>query len=469
MIAFKSATELVAMLRARQLSPRELYDEYQARIRRYNGELNAIVWQSSDAAGAAAAADPASALAGLPMTVKESNHLTGSPTTWGIPELRDQISREDSVVVGRMRAAGANVFGKTNVPRELADIQTYNEIYGVTNNPWDVGRTPGGSSGGAAAALAAGLTALEIGSDMGGSIRSPAHYCGVFGHKPTFRLIPSRGHSPTRSLTSPDIAVVGPLARSAADLDLALDILAAPDRLESGIRYELPRLDGRGLRDLRVAVWANDALAPVSRDCERGVTKVADVLRRAGATVDAGARPPMRADGRTLGQGLMFSALSIALPDPVYAGLKALARNLSSDTPGADMIRAQTMDHRNWLMLNEAREQLRWSWRDFFDDYDILLAPISSTAAFPHDHGPMDTRTVDVDGTPRPYFEQSFWAGLVGIAYLPSTVIPTGTNAAGLPIGIQIIGPEWGDRITIGVARLLEAEGFAFTPPPRFA
>ncbi len=404
------------------------------------------------------------------MTLKESNHMKGSPTTWGIPALRNQISQEDAVVVARLRTAGANMFGKTNVPLELGDFQSYNDIYGTTNNPWDQTRTPGGSSGGAAAALAAGLTALEIGSDIGGSIRNPAHYCGVFGHKPTYRLIPVRGHAPVPSLTSPDIAVVGPLARSAADLDLALDIVAAPDRLDSGIRYDLPRLGGRRLRDLRVAVWANDAMAPVSNDCERGVAKVADALRRAGATVNEDARPALPpGDLRTLGMNLLFSALSIAVPDPAFAELKAQSAKLTPDQPGAEMIRAQTMDHRTWLQLNETREQLRWAWRDFFDDYDILLAPISSTAAFPHDHGPFGSRTVDVNGTARPYFEQSFWAGLVGLPYLPSTVIPTGANAAGLPIGVQIIGPEYSDRITIGVARLLEAEGFAFVPPPGFA
>jgi amidase len=468
MIAFKSATELVAMLHDREVSPAELFDEYQARIRRFNGSLNAIVWQDPKGAANARVADAASRLAGLPMTVKESNQLKGSPTTWGIPELRNQISQEDAVAVARLRAAGANIFGKTNVPRELADFQSYNDIYGTTNNPWNQTRTPGGSSGGAAAALAAGLTALEMGSDIGGSIRNPAHYCGVFGHKPTYQLIPTRGHAPVQALTSPDILVVGPLARSAADLDMALDILALPDRLESGIRYELPRLAGRRLGDLKVAVWANDQVAPVSRDCERGVTKVADTLRRAGATVDSEARPAISAaDSRALTGELLFSALSIAIPDPLFADLKAQARNLG-DRPDADMIRAQTMDHRSWLRLNEARARLRWAWRDFFDQYDILLAPISSAAAFPHDHSPPGTRTLDIDGTRRPYWEQSFWAGLVGVAYLPSTVIPTGNNAAGLPIGVQIIGPEYGDRITIGVARLLEAEGFAFAPPPGF-
>jgi amidase len=293
----------------------------------------------------------------------------------------------------------------------------------------------------------------------------------VFGHKPTYRLIPARGHAPPGVLAEPEIAVVGPLARSAADLDMALDVLALPDRLETGLRYDLPRLDGRKLADLKVAIWANDDLAPVSRDVERGVVKVADALRRAGATVNADARPAFSAESSNATYGdLLFAYLSIALPDPVFAELKAQTLNLAPDDarPELATLRAQTMDHRRWIQMNEAREKLRWAWRNFFDEYDVLIAPIMATAAFPHDHGPMETRTIDVDGTPRPYFEQVFWAGLPGVAYLPATVIPTGNNSAGLPIGVQIIGPAYGDRITVGVARLLEAEGFAFTPPPAY-
>ena len=472
MLAFKSATELVAMLRDRQVSPAELYAEYQARIKRFNGKLNAIIWQDANAETTARNARTDTPLAGLPTTVKEAFDLTGSPTTWGMPELRNNIAKTDSVAVERLRAAGATLFGKTNVPLNLGDFQSYNVIYGTTDNPWLSGRTPGGSSGGSAAALAAGLTGLEMGSDIGGSIRNPAHYCGVFGHKPTYKLVPSRGHAPPGSIAEPEIAVVGPMARSAADLDLALDILAKPDRIESAIRYDLPRLDGRKLRDLKVGVWANDEIAPVSRDCERAVTKVADAIRRAGGTVNADARPAFTSrDSHAAYYNLVMSFLMAGTHDAAFAELKAQALNLApNDTSdAAQTLRAQTMDHRTYVQMNEARERLRWAWRNFFDEYDVMLAPIVSTGAFPHNHAPMETRTIDVDGTRRPYFEQIFWAGLVGVAYLPSTVIPTGTNAQGLPIGVQVIGPAYGDRITIGVARLLEAEGFAFAPPPAFA
>jgi amidase len=471
MLAFKSATELVAMLRDRQISAAELLAEYRSRVKRFDDKINSIIWQEPNVDSMVQGADPNSPLAGLPMTVKEAYGLAGSPTTWGVPELRNNITDTDSVVVARLRAAGATVFGKSNVPLFLGDFQSYNDIYGTTNNPWDHGRTPGGSSGGSAAALAAGLTALEMGSDIGGSIRNPAHYCGVFGHKPTYRLVPSRGHSPASVLTEYDIAVVGPMGRSAADLDLALDIVAGADRVDTGLRYDLPRLDGRTLRDLKVAVWPNDDVSPVSRDCEGAVVKVADALRRAGASVNFDARPAFTSkETHDIYMALLSSALATGLAEPMYEALKAQAASTSRDDQSEDArrVRAQTMDHRSWAALNNMREQLRWAWRDFFDRYDVLLAPIASTAAFPHDHEPMPRRTIDVDGSPRPYFEQLFWAGLAGVSFLPATAIPTGNNAAGLPIGIQIIGPAYGDRITIGVARLLEAEGFAFTPPPAY-
>jgi amidase len=472
MIAFKSATELVAMLRDGQINPTELLDEYQARIRRFNGALNAIIWHSPHAADTARRADRTTRLAGLPMTVKEAYDLTGSPTTWGVPELANNIAHDDAVAVARLRAAGAVIFAKTNVPLNLADHQSYNDIYGTTNNPWDLGRTPGGSSGGSAAALAAGLTALEMGSDIGGSIRNPAHFCGVFGHKPTYGLVPVRGHSPPGALSEPDIAVVGPLARSAADLELALDIVAGPDRLDPGVRYELPRLDGRGLKELRVAVWANDDVAPVSRDCEDAVCRVADTFKQAGARVDDAARPDFgSADAWHIYLSLLMSFIAGTLPEPMYAELVARAAQLAPDdlSEPAQMLRAQTLSHQQWLQMNFARDRLRWAWRRFFDDYDIVLAPIAPTAAFAHDHSPQESRTLDVDGVQRPYSEQLFWAGLFGVAQLPATAIPAGLNAAGLPVGVQIVGPAWGDRITIGAARLLEAEGFAFQPPPGYA
>jgi amidase len=464
---FDSATQLITRLRSGRLKARDLLEHYLDRVDRFNPAVNAVIWENrAEARRAADRADPASPLAGLPMTVKEAYDLTGSPTTWGIPELKSNISNTDAVVVERIRAAGGVIFGKTNVPLGLGDFQSYNAIYGTTNNPWDVTRVPGGSSGGSAAALAAGLCGLEMGSDIGGSIRNPSHFCGVFGHKPTFGLVPGRGHAPPGILSSVDIAVVGPMARSAADLDLALDIIAKPDVFDPP-RAELAAFGERRLKDLRIAVWANDPVAPVSKACRGAVERLAEACRKAGARVDDKARPAFdSAASHDLYRNLLQAALAASLPPPVYEEQKRLAASTEASAE-VELARAQTADHRTWIMNNEGREKLRWAWHAFFQDYDVVLAPVTLTPAFPHDHSPNASRTIEVDNESRDYWSQVFWAGLTGVSYLPSTVIPAGQGEP-LPVGVQIVGPAWGDRTTIGVARLLEAEGFAFVPPPGY-
>ena len=240
-IHYQSATELMTRLDAREVGARELLEHFLDRVERHNQAINAIIWQDADRARAEAnasdrrraAGEATGPLDGLPVTVKESFDLTGSPTTWGVPEYRDNIADTDSAVVEKYRAAGAVVFGKTNVPLMLSDWQSFNSLHGTCSNPWDLTRTPGGSSGGSAAALAAGLTGLDAGSDIGASIRNPAHYCGVFGHKPTWEIVSGRGQALPGDHAPTDIAVVGPLARSASDLKLALGLLAGangPDR-----------------------------------------------------------------------------------------------------------------------------------------------------------------------------------------------------------------------------------------------
>jgi amidase len=264
-VHFQSATAIARAIRDGELSARGALEHFLDRVDRLNAPLNAIIHQVRDQARARAdAADRARAsgaplgpLHGVPMTIKESYQLAGAPTTFGVPEMRDNVTGSDALAVQRLTAAGANVFGKTNVPLRLADFQSYNAIYGTTNNPWNLERTPGGSSGGSAAALAAGLTGLEIGSDIGGSIRNPAHFCGVFGHKPTWGLAPPRGHGLDDSVSPTDIAVIGPLARSAFDLEAALRVMAGPDEIETaGLTIALPTLEG-ALSSVRVGVWAS--------------------------------------------------------------------------------------------------------------------------------------------------------------------------------------------------------------------
>ena len=476
---FASATDLARLIKAREISSVELLEHYFRRVDAHNGPINAVIAQNREEALASAkAVDAALArgedwgpLHGVPTTVKESYDVAGYNTTWGIVEMKNNLARQDALAIRRLKGAGAVIFGKTNVPLRLADFQSYNDIYGTTNNPWDKGRTPGGSSGGSAAALAAGLTGLEAGSDIGGSIRNPAHFCGVFGHKPTWNLLPPRGHAMPGVLTPADISVIGPLARSARDLETALLVMAGPDEIQSrGYTLALRRL-GKPVSALRVAVWSDDPVAPVSKAVRGRVEAVAQALRDAGATVDESARPEFssRASHATF-QFLLQATMSSRIPDADFDSLRQAVAGLADDDSSdrANTLRAQAASFRDWSRHNEARTHMRWAWHEFFNRYDILLTPIMPTSAFPHDHRPFGQRTIDVDGVKRPYFEQVFWAGLAGVSYLPATIIPTGPDAQGLPIGVQIIGPEYGDLATIEVAQILEQRGFAFRSPPGY-
>ncbi len=477
---FRSASELVSDIQSRRISSRELLELYLARVDRFNPAINAVIAEQREHARARAdAADAALArgeswgpLHGLPMTVKESFNIKGLPTTWGHPAMRSNIAAEDALCIQRLTAAGAIVFGKTNVPMDLADFQSYNEVYGVTGNPWDVTRTPGGSSGGAAAALAAGLTGLEMGSDIGGSIRNPAHFCGVFGHKPSWNIVPMRGHSLRATRTPVDISVVGPLARSAADLELVMRLVAEPDALDAaGVSFKLPALT-KPVSALRVGVWSTDELCPSSAEVRARVEAVAQTLAAAGAQVDAAARPTFdAAHSHTVFFNLLHAAFASRAPKAAYDKLVAKANALAAhDTSErARVLRAQTLRVHDWAPLNEARAGLRWAWHDFFKDFDFMVTPIMPISAFPHDHGSSGGRQIQIDGKPFPYFDQTFWAGLVGVAMLPATIIPTGPDANGLPIGVQIIGPMHGDLQTIGLAQHLERMGFAFQAPPGVA
>jgi amidase len=478
-LSFASANDLVRLIKRREISSVELLEHYFARIDRLNAPINAVIAEDRQAARARARdADAALArgedwgpLHGLPMTVKESYDVAGYRTTWGIPAMKDNVARSDALAIQRLKHAGAVIFGKTNVPLRLADFQSYNDIYGTTNNPWQTGRTPGGSSGGSAAALAAGLVGLETGSDIGGSIRNPAHFCGVFGHKPTWNLLPPRGHAMPGVLAPSDISVIGPLARSARDLETAVLVMAGPDEIAShGLTLTLPRL-AKPVSALNVAVWSDDPVCPVSRAVRERVETAAAALSAAGANVDAEARPDFTAAAsHETFQFLLQATMTARIADDDYAALQRQVAELDSDDTSfrARTLRAQAASFREWYRHNEIRTHLRWAWHAFFERFDVLLTPIMPTSAFPHDHGPFGARTVDVDGVERPYFEQVFWAGLAGVSLLPATIVPTGPDANGLPIGIQIVGPEYGDLTTIAVAELLEQAGFAFKAPPGY-
>ena len=476
--AFASATELARRIDKKEIGCVELLNFYFDRVDRFNPALNAIVVQmreralerAKEADAALARGESWGPLHGVPMTVKESYDVAGTPTTWGAPHLKENIAEQDALSIKRLKAAGVVIFGKTNVPLMLSDFQSYNEVYGTTNNPWDTERGPGGSSGGSAAALAAGLTGIETGSDIGGSIRNPAHFCGVFGHKPTWNLLPPRGHAMPGVLSPSDISVIGPLARSADDLATAVRAMSGPDEIaRRGTAILLRELDRPASR-LRVAVWRDDAMAPVDAAVSAAVDAVAKALEGFGARVDDEARPVESEHSHTVYQSLLQATMSARLPEDRYQAILRQVEALPEDDQsiGVTIQRSQVARFRDWTANNEKRTHLRWQWHDFFSGFDIVLAPVMATPAFPHDHRPFGERTVTVNGEQVPYFDQVFWAGLASVAYLPATVVPAGPAPNGLPVGVQIIGPEYGDLVTIGVAQLLEREGFRFAAPPGY-
>ena len=483
MNAFESGLALAQRIRNGETSCVDALEFYLERARRIDEKLNAIVeYREEEARAEARELDAAlvrgeirGPLHGVPMTVKESYDIAGMRTTRGNTIWKDQVASEDALAVTRLKAAGVVIFGKTNVPLNLADFQSYNDIYGTTNNPWDEGRTAGGSSGGSAVSMAAGLAAVETGSDIGGSIRNPAHYNGVFGHKPTWGLLPPRGHAAPGVLAQSDLTVIGPITRSAADLEVLTMAMAGPDEIHAaGYQLALQPCPAASLGDLRVAVMISDDAAPVDSATRARVELVAETIRTAGGTVDTTARPDFDlAKAHDTYQTLLWSVMASRNPGDAYAELQAAAAELDpgDSSERARLLRAQTSTYRDYALANEERTQYRWAWHRFFKEWDVLIAPMMATAAFEHDHRPMGQRSIRVDNDERPYFEQLFWAGLAINSYLPATVIPTGGHPAsggGLPIGVQIIGPEFGDLKTLGVAKLLEAAGFGFTPPPGY-
>jgi amidase len=476
--AFWSATRLARALRAKKIGALELFDLYAARVRQHNRALNAIcVMDLEGGRKAARAADRAKGrkgpLHGLPMTVKESFDVAGWPTTWGLTEYKDNVARGDALAVRRLKRAGAVIFGKTNVPVLLADWQSFNPLYGTTNNPWDLTCTPGGSSGGAAAALAAGLTGLELGSDIGASIRNPAHYCGVYGHKPTWGICSSKGHALPGSAHPSDIAAIGPLARSAEDLQLALGLVAGPDEVDgAGWRLALSPSKLASFRGLRVAVMPSHPTAEVDASVSGAIERLAKALAKRGARVSDKARPGFDpAEAHRVYLALLRAATAARqLPHHV-----ALWEELSETRPREDpsyeaqAAHANVMRHKEWLGWSNRRHQMRLLWAEFFKEWDVLLCPPAATPAFPHNQdGERWERMMDVNGRPQPSTTQLFWAGYAGMCYLPATVAPIELSGGRLPVGVQIVGPQHGDLRTLEVARVLEKDYFAFTPPPGF-
>ena len=479
--AYRTATDLLQALTARQVSARELVDAAIARIEALDPRINAVVVRDFDRARAAAlAADAALArgerrpLLGLPMTVKEQFNVAGLPTTWGIEKFRNWRPEADALVVRRLKAAGAIILGKTNVPVALADWQSDNPVYGTTNNPWDVTRSPGGSSGGAAAALAAGFVPLELGSDLGGSLRCPAHFCGVLCHKSSLDLIPQRGSGYPATPPLPvrgDMSVIGPMARSAADLALELRAVAGPDELTDGIGYRLalppPRHDT--LAAFRVLVIDRHPLCPTAESVRSALDGLADRLATlgCGVTRSHSNMPDLARTTRNYVE-LLAAFFTADLSPEERVRTEAEAASLSPDNQSlsAAYLRGVTMTHAAWLRTSGNRDGLRARWQALFRDVDVILCPPMPTPAFPHDHTPHETRELDIDAKKVPYDDQVVWCAIATLCGLPATVAPIGHSERGLPIGVQIIGGYLDDQTTIAFAGLIERAFGGFAPPP---
>jgi amidase len=411
------------------------------------------------------------------MTAKESYNVAGLPTTWGLPEQKDFIPKQDAVSIARVKAAGGVILGKTNVPVSLGDWQSYNDIYGTTNNPFDLGRTPGGSSGGSSAALAAGFGALSLGSDIGGSLRAPAHYCGIYAHKPTFALVPARGHTVPPFPPLPferDLSVIGPMARGAADLKLLLDVIAGPDELEAGVAYRLalPAARHGNFKGFRVLVLDNHPLLPTAAGIRAAIETLAGQLTKAGANVvrDSPLLPDLAAASR-LYMRMLVSILAASYPPELYAEIAAKGATLDANDSSlaAERIRGVLLSHRDWVFADGGRSRLRAQWRELFKNFDAVICPIMPTPAFPHDHSPdQEQRHIVIDGKNFPYVDQLVWPGIATLPGLPATSIPVAISDDGLPIGLQIIGPWLEDRTPLKLAELIEREFGGFIPPPMF-
>lgn len=483
-LRYLSASACLALLQRGEVSSLELVDACITTIDAHDEPINAVVAKDYDRAREAArAADAArvdgralGALHGLPITVKDSLETAGLVTTSGSPSLRDHVPATDAVVVERALRAGAVVLGKTNLPIFAGDWQTYNEVYGRTNNPWDVGRTVGGSSGGSAAALAAGFVPLEIGSDIAGSIRTPAHYCGVYGHKPSHGIVPGRGHipGPPGTKAEPDLAVVGPMARTAGDLRLALDVLAGPDTLSAaGWRLELPPPRAETLSEFRVGVWLDDPLCPIDTSVRYALEATVDALRPEVELVDL-SLPFTLADIVPRYVELLLGVVGADMPAPLRALTRLLlphyaltgALGLQSDLLSRHAARGMHQSHADWNRANESRNRLRWTCHELFQDIDVLLTPVVPVPAFLHQtEGNQLTRKLVVNGRKRPYMDHIPWIALATTAYLPATTAPVGVTPEGLPVGVQIVGPHLGDKTTIRFAELLADVHGGFVAP----
>ena len=459
--AFWSATRQAKGIRDGEFSSRELLELMVSRIESINPKLNAVVTMDLEQARVMAdnadsrvlAGEDLGPLHGVPITIKDALETSGIRSTGGATELHNHVPDRDAPVVKAVKEAGAIVFGKTNLPRWSGDIQSFNDMFGTTVNPWNSERVPGGSSGGAAAAVSAGLSSFEIGTDIGGSVRFPASFCGIYGHKPSFGVVPSTGYIDhvLGGTTEADVNVIGPMARSADDLELLLELML---RKEGPLVTSL--MPAKEVGSLKVAAWLDDPFCPVDSKVGPVMDAAVKRLEETGILVDREARPDIDpAEAFALGSWLVTSAMLQSMPEQTLEEL--------SEEGGA----LPQVTHRSWLDNHMRREAIRGKWGEFFEGYDAIIMPISPVAPFPHDHqGGFTSRTLKSDGKERPYLDLIRWTILTGMAYLPSTTPPIGLDTDGLPVSFQVVGPYGADYTTIRLAKHIGEQGPGYQRPP---
>lgn len=486
-IHYQPAHELLSELKAGRITSESLTKALLERIHQQNGSINAVVTLDEERALSRAresdqqraAGQATGPLHGLPMTLKDTWEVAGMTTTAGAPALQTHVPAKHADIAQRLEAAGAIIIGKTNVPIYATDLQSYNKLFGVTNNPYNTDHSPGGSSGGAAAALASGMTPLEVGSDLAGSIRTPAHFCGLFGHKPTRDLVSLRGHipGPPGTQSRPDLAVGGPMARSSHDLELLLDVIAGPrpaDARSWALAMEPAKLET--LAQTRVGLWLDDPLCPIETELSAGYRDLAGKLEGLGALV---AEP----NHRLLNLehilpayfNLLGSLLATSLKPSQRRQMKWIARLepwlkfFGPVTPFiGEYARGVNQAAHQWASWNELREKMRVEIESLFEEFDVLLTPITPTTAIRHDHSqPVFKRRIMVAEQPRAYMDQFCWIALATLLGLPATSVPVGVTPHGLPYNIQVVGAPGRDLTTLKFSQLLETAGLAtFKQPP---
>jgi amidase len=483
-MSYSSARALLSDLDSKRISALEALEDSLRAIDAQEDNLGAMAVRDDERARVAAkAADQARArgdhapLLGLPVTVKESFRVAGLACTWGNPEAAATRHSTDAVAVARLKKAGAVVAGKTNVAHNLQDWQTHNPLYGRSNNPWDCHRTPGGSSGGSAAALAAGYVSMELGSDLGGSLRIPAHFCGVYAHKPSQGLIPMRGHAPPGApdlalQLEPDLAVVGPMARSADDLELALSVLAGPDQVPGrAYQLQLPPARSRQLADFRVLVLTRHPRLDLDSEVGDLIDTLTQNLAHAGCRVQTHSTdlPSLALIDDTF-TWLLKSFVGAHLPDRQYGHLQTRLTDWTHQhpqTPPPLDLRALTAGHRDWIRAHQRRQFVADTWERCFQSWDVVVCPVMPTVAFPHDARDWADRYVPINGHDTDYAKLGVWAGVATLCGLPATSIPIGVGrVSSLPVGVQVVGPFLEDLTPLAFAQACETAFGGFTAPP---